>query len=416
MKSRPFSAMRRAHSTEQFLVHPVKSTHEKTQEGVRFNVQTVPPATQPLNIPNHDQQSATLKAIAQRFYHSPVLHSQIPDVTIEAHSAPVNLVDLRRNVLSLVDVRRNVLSLLPVLITAFANHFPLVLGPEDIWLAIATGAALHINDKDNAEKLRENFVSHKGKKKLTVRKDHITMGSVPKQVWEQDIFPDFSEQIRSHIGERAHDVFAKSFSSTKKAQQAAMDITLMAAMKQYFSYRVFTLCGIPWIELKGTRQDWVDVRDRASDLGSFLLPQFSSQWLPHLLPVLDEFVLAYDGRVNHEFWQRMCKVVKGVHSGESDHISGWINNLYPYLQDGRQNRHVKPWKEMNTMEGPDPEDFPMLLSSVPAVWDYYGIEYPLHFHAGYLGMTQDPDSLALSPYVGWMITHDPPKCASPSAD
>ncbi len=52
---------------------------------------------------------------------------------------------------------------------AFADHRPLVLSPDMIWLAIVQGVATHVNL--NSEKLRGDFVEHEGKAEILVRRD-----------------------------------------------------------------------------------------------------------------------------------------------------------------------------------------------------------------------------------------------------
>jgi hypothetical protein len=49
---------------------------------------------------------------------------------------------------------------------AFAEHRPLVLCPDAVWLTIARGVAQHI--RLHAEELRPRLVSHTGRKRLTV--------------------------------------------------------------------------------------------------------------------------------------------------------------------------------------------------------------------------------------------------------
>src|SRR5690349_296604 len=48
---------------------------------------------------------------------------------------------------------------------AFAEHRPLVLSPDAIWLTIAQGVAQHV--RQNAERLRSRLVRHEDKKRLT---------------------------------------------------------------------------------------------------------------------------------------------------------------------------------------------------------------------------------------------------------
>ena len=58
-------------------------------------------------------------------------------------------------------------------------------------------AAIHINDKDNAESLRSKFVKHEGKKALTVRRDHFVLGKSVND-WG-DVVAEFHEQIGDNI-------------------------------------------------------------------------------------------------------------------------------------------------------------------------------------------------------------------------
>jgi len=59
-------------------------------------------------------------------------------------------------------VHLKVSSLMETALVAFAEHYPLGLKPDDFWKAILFGFAKHVDQ--NAEKLRDKFVSHEGKK------------------------------------------------------------------------------------------------------------------------------------------------------------------------------------------------------------------------------------------------------------
>ncbi|MGI5242067.1 DUF4419 domain-containing protein [Dactylosporangium sp. CA-139066] len=63
--------------------------------------------------------------------------------------------------------------LLSAVARAFADHRPLVLSPDAVWLTIAHGVAQHV--RLHAEQLRPRLVRHTGKKRLTVTID----GAVP---------------------------------------------------------------------------------------------------------------------------------------------------------------------------------------------------------------------------------------------
>src|SRR5262249_9381561 len=59
--------------------------------------------------------------------------------------------------------------LLGALHFAFAEHRPLFLSPDIIWLTLTQGLANHINI--NAERLRRQFVQHDGQLTIVVRRD-----------------------------------------------------------------------------------------------------------------------------------------------------------------------------------------------------------------------------------------------------
>ena len=71
--------------------------------------------------------------------------------------------------------------------TAFARHLPLVLGPDQIWSVISFGFAQHVDQ--NSEELREHFVCHEGKKALLVEV-LPGFGKTPEE-WQNKVFPNF---------------------------------------------------------------------------------------------------------------------------------------------------------------------------------------------------------------------------------
>src|SRR5687768_4456966 len=58
---------------------------------------------------------------------------------------------------------------------AFAEHHPLVLTPDVVWLCIAQGFAAYVHG--NTEALRRHFVRHDGARTLAVQRDDFVPGS-----------------------------------------------------------------------------------------------------------------------------------------------------------------------------------------------------------------------------------------------
>lgn len=275
---------------------------------------------------------------------------------------------------------------------AFDKHYSVAISPDDIWLCIAQGFAQHVNL--NSEELRKQFVQHDGKVTL-LHENKYTKGS-PKTDWTQS-FSWFSNEIEKHIGKK-RDLIVSGFSTTGPIELAASEIVLMEAMQNFFDYREFTRCGIPEITLLGTVEDWKSVRTRTNNLSEFGL----GWWTEPLSKVLDEFVLAVQNKPNSEFWQSFYKWQNG--SG-GPRITGLVNSLFPYVKN-----HKKNW-EKNTATGPwagyGPTDYPIGLSVVPFIWDYYGTEYEMDFLGGFAGTVQDSASLQLKTSIGWAVRDRP---------
>eukprot|EP00730_Choanoeca_flexa_P003755 TRINITY_DN11492_c6_g3_i3.p1 TRINITY_DN11492_c6_g3~~TRINITY_DN11492_c6_g3_i3.p1 ORF type:complete len:376 (+),score=74.18 TRINITY_DN11492_c6_g3_i3:67-1194(+) len=198
---------------------------------------------------------------------------------------------------------------------AFFKHYPLVLSPDVIWLAIMQGFAKHVDA--NAEKLRSQFVDFEGKKELIVRRDNFVKGS-PDNDWA-GVFPEFCSQIGSFVGEPLVQTMEADFTTTTPGSKVASQITIMDTVKHYFKYTMMCGCGIPSITLKGTAEDWIKVREKAIQLKRFDL----DWWLSELLPVLDQFVAAAEGKADRDFWRS----VVNVHGGSgmvTGPMTGWM--------------------------------------------------------------------------------------------
>jgi len=145
-----------------------------------------------------------------------------------------------------------------------------------------------------------------------------------------------------------------------------------------------------------------------------------------LFPLLDKLVAARSGEVDAVFWNSMCKRGGTSGSGARTWFNGWFNILFPYI-DRRPNFYCVPYSPDagyvqeglvydkrygmgggRGVAGPDCEDFGNGMSCAPVEWDYNGRSIPLDFNAGFVGATQDPDTLQIRPAVGWFITHRPP--------
>ncbi|WP_309708642.1 DUF4419 domain-containing protein [Armatimonas sp.] len=280
---------------------------------------------------------------------------------------------------------------------AFAEHRPLTLSPDDIWLTIQQGFAHHVNE--NAECLRHQFVSHQGKRELVVEVE-----SFPNDETWPDAIALWSASVREYIDPQLHAALVCNFSTTTPTIRTASEVALLDAFQRYFDYVILIGCGIPQITLKGTANDWHKIRQRIE----FFTPYDLDRWLVRLCPILDKLVETAEGTPDIEFWHA---IYKPAYAYLSEGVSGWITDLFPYLE--RQNKRFVN----ETLEYPRErwaialkqfdgrgiaiEAFPTGLSSAPIQVQPEG--RLLNLLAGFLGVTQDAATGTLAPLIGWSI-------------
>ena len=278
---------------------------------------------------------------------------------------------------------------------AYADHRPFVLSPEAVWLLICQGFSQHVNN--NAEELRPLFVDFEGKKELQVYADDISLDN-PNSPWEK-YFPLFTQQIAKYTGKELIATLNSDFSTSTPTTRTASQITVMAAMKNYFSYTMFSICGIPKVILEGTPDDWQRIIDGVQFLRQYKL----AWWVDEMMPVLKKIKQASEGEVDKEFWKNMFKkhTLPDAMCGDPSWVAdGWVVKFYPY----DDNKHRNNLKKLDD----GASDLPRELSDVPMKFKDLtdGSSTDLTLWAGFVGLSQDPETFALKPEIGWFITKE----------
>lgn len=287
---------------------------------------------------------------------------------------------------------------------AFADHRPLVLSPDAVWLTITQGLAQHI--RLHAEELRPRLVNHAGRKRITV----VHEGPMPRDAssW-LDAVEEFGKLLAA---EASHaDLFECDFSTSTDVERTAGRVVLLDAYSPYFAVWMWAVCGIPSITLTGTVEDWQKIRARVDTIARFGM----DRWCRSLEPIADQFARAATGDVDTPFWQRIYNPVD-AYGGRF--ITGWVARLYPYLvHDGVVDR-PNPLLELPIGEPRDvaadshgfyrgpgirSDTVPATLSRVIVnVNDQAaGENRVIALHAGLVGVAQD--GIALRPVAGWHL-------------
>lgn len=284
-----------------------------------------------------------------------------------------------------------------MMIKAYAEHRPLVLTPDAVWMLISQGFSHYVNQ--NPEALRGKFVDFDGKLDLVVQtEDDLFSGNAD---WDA-IIGDFSETIEKNTKGSIVKTMTADFSTTGPVERIASQVMLMDAVKPYFEYVVmYIVCGIPNITLKGTPKDWKSILERTKRFERYGL----DWWTSKLVPVLEEFVNASEGHPNQAFWQDMvCRVRPDKVRGRGcmpdpknrpTEFDGWFLSFFPFDKNGRTPSKVR----MDHKMLPEQARVPFRYITVNA--DGSAGDIPMELLAGFVGYQEDTSTFALSPLIGW---------------
>ena len=284
------------------------------------------------------------------------------------------------------------------IVRAYAEHRPLVLSPDMVWLLISQGFARYVNA--HSDELRDQIVSHTEKMDLVVetKKDLLHEDAD----WKK-LIAGFAAQINEYTKGDVAKTITADFTTTGVTERIVSQVTLMETVKTYFDYVVHYMgCGIPSITLMGTPQDWQKVLEKTEQLEKYGM----GDWFKSLKPILTEFIKASEGKPNQAFWQNMVKKEnpdKLVGNKVCDFrkptvLDGWMLKLFPD-ENGQTLDQVPHIHEM-----PSERVYVDFRYQVIDIANGNVIvDTPMELIAGYIGTEVDTLTHALTPKMGWMV-------------
>ena len=346
-------------------------------------------------------------------------------------------------------------SLIAMCHLAFAEHRPMALTPDLLWHYIVKGISIHIHKY--SEELRKKFVSHEGKKELTVTRDKLDLDA---EDWS-GAFKEFRSQIEATLTEDGKAMITENkFSTTSEVIDDVSCIALMDTISKYYSYRMVCICGIPSVTLLGKKEDWMELKNRSERTLQLLSSDdlkgevSLSWWKSPLLAVLDKLIQCYDDPESAENKDWMARIYKSEREGYGGHafICGWVNVFFPYLGNSVEAKEyrVNEWanndliqmrsdlkmhfdmKKNDNCENKDQlgfghghfdnarkfgnsgSAFPKAISSVDFTWIKPGQQHKMKIHGGPCCVSEQMVEAGfpcppgtLHAHFGWLIKHNP---------
>ncbi|GAM20896.1 hypothetical protein SAMD00019534_040710, partial [Acytostelium subglobosum LB1] len=285
---------------------------------------------------------------------------------------------------------------------AYNTHKHLVIRPDDIWLAVMTQFSFYINA--NSEELRSKIVPFDGQRELVVR----LKGELLTAPYEK-VALEMAEQLSQNIKDPSiRDWVMPDFSTTTSTDRLVGAFTLMSALKNYFSYKVQLMCGLPKVTMMGTVDDWQQLIDRAQRLLEFDNKyKHIGKWLTMLMPVLDKIIQSVNGTPDVEWWNRIANHKSGG-SGPAT-LSGWITTFLPFTEQGEWVGESQTYSFGQTIIKDHPwpiipiEDIPRGYTSCPLKIEEGQTTYNAEIFAGHIVSKLSNGGNTISPQLDWCI-------------
>ena len=293
--------------------------------------------------------------------------------------------------------------------TAHTNHYPIRIKPDDIWLLIIQAFSNHVNA--NSEELRHYFVDFDGKKQLTVEYDLYSIDQVNRKVLE-DFSEQINEQMKKYLGKELVDILTPNFSTSTYDSKIVCKISIMGAFKKYFDYHMALCgCGIPYIILEGTAQDYREIISKAKNLSKYRFEWYINKIIPHI----EKMAEAKEGKIDVNYFKNMVQKKEVIEeeygpSGMSkyevkyDFICGWFLNFFAYLNIKNYRGKIERF-EGDSMKVKEFNKLANQMLVVPFTIEdrVHKKNYLMKYKVGFVGCDQN-EKHEVTPVQGWFVS------------
>ncbi len=300
--------------------------------------------------------------------------------------------------------------LMSTIYQAYSKHIPLILRPDDIWIAICVAFGKYVNK--NAQEMRSCFVEHAGRKQLEIKVMSPFMEFTTENHW-CGFVKEMEKKIAENVKGEVSKWMVPNFSTTTFKDRAVGTVVLMGALKEYFSYVGYCCCGLSQVTLMGSLADWTNLVEKAKHLYTFNQKTLSA-WADLLIPVLEQFVDAYNGNVDRNFWERIC-TNKRVGSGGNVQFRGWFMVFSPFDANGKyilRSKEAIDYDHMyaDILDSAIPDcliECPFIVEDHTDECGQYanvsGKRYNVNFIAGMMSTCYNEQSNTIYPSVDWAL-------------
>lgn len=200
----------------------------------------------------------------------------------------------------------------------YSNHFPIAIRPDDVLNTVGCIWAKYIIL--NAERFRDFFVVHGGKKVLTYKS-----GGMYSRSRMPEFLAGLLHLVKTDQANDKLDWLDVAMTTTLPVDRLVRSSVALASQKEYYAYRVQLCCGFSAVTLLGTAEDWAAVVSAIRRMPA--LDDDLGRWREQLVGTIDGMLSG-----DESFWQK-CITNEAGGSGPRDY-DGWILAFNPFDEHG----------------------------------------------------------------------------------
>ena len=288
--------------------------------------------------------------------------------------------------------------------SSHCNHYPIRIKPDDIWLLIVQSFSNHVNA--NAEKLRHYFVNFQGKKDLVVEYPINYLKEVDNKILE-DFSIQINAQMEKYLGKEILNTLTANFTTTNYDSLIISKLSIMGAFKKYFNYKMFLIrCGIPYIILEGTIEDYKKIKEKAKNLSKYEFSWYIDRIIPHI----DKMIEAKNGNIDNNYFKDIIQKNETTGYGggchpikvKVDNITGWILDFFAYKKTFKEKFEIFNTRSLKVTDFENMAG-QMLIVPFTIIEQITGKSYEMKYDVGFIGCDQNEKNEVI-PVQGWIVS------------
>ena len=214
--------------------------------------------------------------------------------------------------------------------------------------------------------------------------------------------------MQQYLGKEILTNLTPNFTTTNYDSLIISKLSIMGAFKKFFNYTMSLItCGIPYIILEGTVEDYENIKKKAKKLSKYEFSWYIDRIIPHI----EKMIEAKKGNIDNNYFKDIIQKneasdwVAGcpyAHEIKVPNITGWILDFFAY----RKTHGGKP--ERFTTRSLKVKDFAnmtgqMLIVPFNIKEEITGKTYEMKYNVGFIGCDQNEKNEVI-PIQGWIVS------------